>query len=281
MSYAFWSPTTVYNNGDLVEGSNGEVYQSIADGNLNKDPTDPNISFLWWNLAETLGVNSINKQKGNLIFQGQNGLTISVKGKIFDFSVSNPTGVASLNGQSGNVSIISSSGNVSVVAANNEINLNANLAGLVPYSGANQLVNLGSQSIVSSGNGVFNKLRLTNSIQVAQPGSGGQYDNPIVFVPTININSGNGQVIVLNFAGSQFPAGRWLVMYNTGEGNSGNVVVNWNGTILSIVSGQFTGGSAGTIAQSTSNQDTLVYNYSSHAAGGVGNAIAFNLEVVS
>lgn len=72
--YSPWNSLTIYNKGDIVEGSNGLFYISITDGNQDNDPTTDVVNWTQfillkkWNANETYVVGDAVQGSDNKIY---------------------------------------------------------------------------------------------------------------------------------------------------------------------------------------------------------------------
>ena len=229
---------------------------------------------------------SITIQNDGVLSVASGGTGITVGGTAQNPTIQND-GVLSLNSQTGATTLQSSGGSITVTNPSaGVVNIEgASLSGYIPYSGATTNVDLGNFGLSCS------SLFPTVSLNV-------QDHTPVGVTPfsAINIRYGlyapgfaGGYVAVNLMDFTNAPVGaKYMVLYNSGEGNGGVVYIQWNGSgVFSFISGSFSGSNNNGIASSVyggttdtgfnTNGNFIQYTYAGHNKDGYGFVVAIRL----
>jgi len=225
-------------------------------------------------------------QNDGVLSVASGGTGITVGGTAQNPTIQND-GVLSLNSQTGATTLQSSGGSITVTNPSaGVVNIEgASLSGYIPYSGATTNVDLGNFGLSCS------SLFPTVSLNV-------QDHTPVGVTPfsAINIRYGlyapgfaGGYVAVNLMDFTNAPVGaKYMVLYNSGEGNGGVVYIQWNGSgVFSFISGSFSGSNNNGIASSiyggttdtgfNTNGNFIQYTYAGHNKDGYGFVVAIRL----
>lgn len=190
------------------------------------------------------------------------------------------TGVLSVNSQSGAVSVQSAGNTIAITNPSaGVINLEGNVAGFVPYTGATQPLNMGNNNIVTAASVQAQSTAIITTKVIGVMGSANNFQTRLY--NQINFPSGNQSVNVWTFDTSS-PDSTYILSVNSGEGNMGQCVLSLSTFSPSLrqvglLAGQITGGSFQVINGSAN--PSVTYSYSGHASSGTGFAILENIVV--
>jgi hypothetical protein len=123
----------------------------------------------------------------------------------------------------------------------------------------------GSNNISTTGNlntGVYLASQTDGYINVSPTNWSG-----MIVIYGITIPSGDSTINLLDFTNAP-QSSQYIVTFSSGEGNGGVILANWYNNILTVNSGQFSGGIYNI------NGSLLRYSYGEHAEGGTGCVIA-------
>lgn len=189
--------------------------------------------------------------------------------------------VASLNSQTGSVSLTSTGG--SIVITNpvaGQINVEgASLSGYVPYTGATTTLNLGTQDVICEDLTGSGALRF-KTINYGSDTVTGNFANRLY--SSYTTPSGNNNVDVWTFDAFVYKSSTYILTTNTGEGNSGMLLlgITQSGAILNVVilAGTISGGSV-SVSNNNTGSVSINYSYSGHASSGTGFSILEQIVV--